>query len=540
MPTTITGLKVEALDAIADEIKRDVGESVEQIEEARDQAVAAAQGTDADAQATEAGRQQAVQAAGDAAAARQAAEAARLLAEQERQAAEAAAVAAALRAGYYDTIAAGRAAVADGESFAVRAGGADGLARPTIYRRDSATTQTAMVTIVTPSEVDEISARAPALLPIQDGGFAVVDSNGVRYWLGANGEDGGPDDYARSHIMSAAMVSTPEGALVEQTEPLWMVQDGSGVITDFALRGTDGQVYDYVLRRWFGRAQSMGLISQGSQTLRANTLPARFTWSQARGLTRHLAGTQRVADVTDTTLRDQPTRLRVPIAYRDDHPVPLVLVCEGTGRFDEPGGYDPRGGLSAVPDACGVAWVQCRLHGNSYGNADCMQDLRAVYEWVTSQIAVSSVILFGNSMGGVAACNALTRNVIPGVIGLYLTDPAIDLYQRFAAGSAGAMANVRSAYGISNDIQYAALTAGFDPMLADWTAWRGMPVTILGGPQDGTVPFALHGQALAAKLDGHNDVDVIEMPFGHGASNRFEAAPMIAFIEKVCGGSVVY
>jgi hypothetical protein len=142
-------VRVDAAIETAETINARIGEATEAAEIATE----AAEQTDADAQATEAGRQQAVQAAGDAAAARQAAEAARLLAEQERQAAEAAAVAAALRAGYYDTIAAGRAAVADGESFAVRAGGQDGLARPTIYRRDSATTQTAMVPIVSAGEL---------------------------------------------------------------------------------------------------------------------------------------------------------------------------------------------------------------------------------------------------------------------------------------------------------------------------------------------------------------------------------------------------
>ena len=149
-------VRVDAAIVTAETINARMAEATEAAEIATE----AAEQTDADAQATEAGRQQAVQAAGDAAAARAAAEAARLLAEQERQAAEAAAVAASQSARFYDTIAAGRAAVNDGEQFGVRAGGPDGLIRPTIYRRDSATTQTVMVTIVNPSEVDaEFNAR---------------------------------------------------------------------------------------------------------------------------------------------------------------------------------------------------------------------------------------------------------------------------------------------------------------------------------------------------------------------------------------------
>ena len=127
--------------------------------EAAEIATEAAAATDADAQATEAGRQHAVQAAGDAAAARAGAEAARLLAEQERQAAESYADAAAQSADFYDSIAAGRAAVADGETFGVRAFGSDGLTRPAIYRRDSASTQTLINVLASGTEVAVIQRK---------------------------------------------------------------------------------------------------------------------------------------------------------------------------------------------------------------------------------------------------------------------------------------------------------------------------------------------------------------------------------------------
>lgn len=64
------------------------------------------------------------------------------------QRAEAAAAAAATGANYFDTIALGRAAVANGQTFGVLAGGADGLTRPTLFRRNSATTQTEIIQMV--------------------------------------------------------------------------------------------------------------------------------------------------------------------------------------------------------------------------------------------------------------------------------------------------------------------------------------------------------------------------------------------------------
>ncbi|MTH78274.1 hypothetical protein [Paracoccus aestuariivivens] len=64
---------------------------------------------------------------------------------------------------FYDRIALGRAAVADGESFAVVAGGPDGLSRPTIFRRDDAMTQTALIEILSPSGMDGETAALRAV-----------------------------------------------------------------------------------------------------------------------------------------------------------------------------------------------------------------------------------------------------------------------------------------------------------------------------------------------------------------------------------------
>ena len=104
-------------------------------------------------------REDAQAAAGQAAGDRAQTGADRAATEAARTAAEGYATAAAQSAQFYDTIAAGRAAVADGEQFGVRAGGVDGLTRPTIYRRDSATAQTLIVKIVASAEVDALTQR---------------------------------------------------------------------------------------------------------------------------------------------------------------------------------------------------------------------------------------------------------------------------------------------------------------------------------------------------------------------------------------------
>lgn len=73
---------------------------------------------------------------------------------------------AATGAAYYDTIEDGRDAVSDGATFGVRAGGSDGLSRTTLFRRDSASTQTLINDPPSGAEIDGLrdAVLAPASL----------------------------------------------------------------------------------------------------------------------------------------------------------------------------------------------------------------------------------------------------------------------------------------------------------------------------------------------------------------------------------------
>lgn len=147
--------------------------TLEQVRELRDQAAAAAENAAADAVAEAQldlnGKIAEAETARSAAeTAQAAAESARLTAELARAEAETFATASGSAAQFFDTIAGGRAAVLDGETFGVRAGGADGLARPTIFRRDNGTTQTLVVSILSAGDLDEA-------IGAQNGRIAEVD-----------------------------------------------------------------------------------------------------------------------------------------------------------------------------------------------------------------------------------------------------------------------------------------------------------------------------------------------------------------------------
>ncbi|MTH78742.1 hypothetical protein [Paracoccus aestuariivivens] len=101
-----------------------------------------------------------------------------IAAERARSEAEAFAAAGATAAHFYDTIAIGRATVSDGAQFGVRAGGADGLTRSTVFRRDSETTQSMIVQIIAATEVaTEAQRRTELEAAIRpDADFSVINT----------------------------------------------------------------------------------------------------------------------------------------------------------------------------------------------------------------------------------------------------------------------------------------------------------------------------------------------------------------------------
>lgn len=76
---------------------------------------------------------------------------------------------AATAAKYYDTIALGLADVADTVTFGVKAGGTDGLTRPTIYRRDSVSTYTLIMDQIAGTELPITPVSVDGIIPfVQD------------------------------------------------------------------------------------------------------------------------------------------------------------------------------------------------------------------------------------------------------------------------------------------------------------------------------------------------------------------------------------
>lgn len=213
-----------------------------------------------------------------------------------------------------------------------------------------------------------------------------------------------------------------------------------------------------------------------------------------------------------------------------------MLLCiyiggvEGNTNLEPPAAY-----VSTLND--GVVWARCQFSGDSYGAPRSLQDIRDVYNIVCATVPVAGVVLVANSMGAMVALNAITHDVVPGVLGVYLTDPVTNLSWSF---NGPRRELIRTAYGIAQDgTDYEEKTEGFDPNLCNWTEFKGTPIHIIGSTGDTMVPFASHGQELAAKLSPRQDVMLVTLnSAGHGSPDRFNIDLLREFLVKVSGISI--
>jgi len=370
-----------------------------------------------------------------------------------------------------------------------------------------------------------------------DIGYAVTDPDGFVTWLATSSSDGGMPKYSqelvRQHFPIGHEALFISGGL-ELVSVLSAVVDSEGNATDLTVRSSDGQFPEFVVDRLATRLSKK--IDTSTDIRLNNDLPGfQLMSSVARGVMRAVTGKALPANPYNfsTATGNQASRIYLPRQYSDATPLLLCIVFEGVGD----GGLFIRDQYRPLLDM-GVAYAVSNMHGNSYGSPDAMTDAMELYHEACKVAPIGGVVLIGNSMGGIGACNALQRNVIPGVLGVYLTDPAFNLRQRWDSGRDGL---IKAAYGIAADgSDYAEKTAGFDPNLADWSRFKSVPISIVASTNDQVVQYAYNTGALIEKLSTHNDLDVLTLTSpGHNIADRFIGERLVSFITKLTSGKII-
>jgi pimeloyl-ACP methyl ester carboxylesterase len=228
----------------------------------------------------------------------------------------------------------------------------------------------------------------------------------------------------------------------------------------------------------------------------------------------------------------QNVHIATPPTYDTRIPRPMLLFSHGSGSDElQPLSHFQQLYTDLLSD--GFAIASTNAHGNNWGNAAAQTDLLELYRYLRDTYALGPLILWGNSMGGLASLNALASGAIPcaGWIG---TQPVCDLDAIYAAGAF--VTDIRTAYGVNGTgSDYAAKTAGFNPMARSGREFYGVPMRFYASPADTVVAKAQHTDPMAAKVAPYTpEATVIATSGDHGDPSHWapQRADLRAFINR--------
>lgn len=227
----------------------------------------------------------------------------------------------------------------------------------------------------------------------------------------------------------------------------------------------------------------------------------------------------------------QPFLILYPGDYAANKPSPLILYIGGTSdTCTSPRTEDISAKQALVTALLGAGYIVAasNAHGANWGNNAAIADYAELIRYVQRCALTDRLLLLSQSMGGIAGLLMAMRDEFrfTGWAGIY---PACDLAWCYA--QAWATAGINTAYGISGD--YAAKTAGHDPILYAADRFDGLPMRFYASPDDTTVTKEDNSDAMAALVTGHaTECVVYEAEGAHGDASHFQSADLIDFFAR--------
>jgi pimeloyl-ACP methyl ester carboxylesterase len=220
-----------------------------------------------------------------------------------------------------------------------------------------------------------------------------------------------------------------------------------------------------------------------------------------------------------------------PGNYAANKPSPLVVYIGGmTDTCTSPRTEDIAAKQALFTALLGAGYIiaASNAHGANWGNNTAIADYAELIRYVRRTASTSRLILLSQSMGGVAGLLMAMQDEfrIQGWAGIY---PVCDLAEAYA--QAWASASIETAYGISGD--YAAKTAGHDPVLLPAGRWTGMRMRFYASDDDTSVPKADHSDVMAGLVaPTAAECVVYEATGNHGDASHFQSADLIDFFSR--------
>lgn len=181
--------------------------------------------------------------------------------------------------------------------------------------------------------------------------------------------------------------------------------------------------------------------------------------------------------------------------------------------------------------ANGWYFAASTMHGDSWGNATALADLLDLYNLMDGRYGIDNVILVGESMGGLATASAISKGTVPKVRGGYFVDAVLSLADQYAAPAY--TATIKTAYGIASDgSDYAAKTAGFDPMLLTASTFNKR-LRFVASSADTNVVKTLHTDPFRTKVaGGATESGLVTHLGGHLVGGAHNPHDFAAFVKR--------
>lgn len=183
--------------------------------------------------------------------------------------------------------------------------------------------------------------------------------------------------------------------------------------------------------------------------------------------------------------------------------------------------------------AAGYVVAGSTAGGENWGNQSGMDAYYRLHCYALLNYRVRGVLALSQSMGGLTGLLCLRDQRVPykGWYGIY---PVCSLADMFAANAGTYAGPIRSAHGIASDgSDYAAKTAGHDPLTYTAADFPAVGIRLTASYSDTVVSRAANGDALASLLSATAaECSVVAASGNHGDSSHFLPSDTVDFFDR--------
>jgi hypothetical protein len=224
----------------------------------------------------------------------------------------------------------------------------------------------------------------------------------------------------------------------------------------------------------------------------------------------------------------------VPKSYTPSKSSPWIIYDHGFGQTISSITADPPQSTFVQSLAAGGYIVIASEYRNlaCWGDMQCAEDVANLQTlWHSLLNLAPQPFVIGESMGGIVTWNAISHQTLKplAVVGIYPVCSLANVYAK-----AVFTPTIQSAYGFQSAEQYAAATAGFDPLLTPPRTFAGFPIQMWASYSDETVSRSQNEDPFASAVNAAGGNVIIHTSHGdHGDPSNFHASEVISFFSSI-------